>query len=189
VGIGMPSPHPTSRTDGPTRKQLRYLRELAAATGQTFTSPQTKVEASAEIRRLQQTSADSRLDREVERDRLECEVALPVDAAAVRDDEITGHGASARWANRPAERPPRNDRQHELARYELPGGNVRALVADRIQGRVAITDMPKNFAGRVYLVERHVESKAEMDGLVAVYVEDSRRRGEPAVLLPVELGA
>jgi hypothetical protein len=36
----------------------------------------------------------------------------------------------------------------------------------------------------VYLVERHVESKADLDGLVAAYVADSRRRGEPAALYP-----
>jgi hypothetical protein len=42
----MPSPHPTSRTDGPTQ-QLRYLRKLANTRGQTFTYPQTKAEASA----------------------------------------------------------------------------------------------------------------------------------------------
>jgi hypothetical protein len=36
----------------------------------------------------------------------------------------------------------------------------------------------------VYLVERHVESKAALDGLVATYLADSQRRGEPAALCP-----
>jgi hypothetical protein len=176
----MPSTHPTSRGDKPTANQLRCLRSLAISRGQTFTSPRTKAEASAEISRLLKAARDDGPEREAEG---------PVDATAIRADEVTGHGANARWAREPAARPERAPRQHELARYELPDGKVRALVAERIQGRVAITDMPKTFAGRVYLVERHVQSKAEMDGLVAVYVADSRRRGEPAVLLPADLGA
>jgi hypothetical protein len=36
----------------------------------------------------------------------------------------------------------------------------------------------------VYLVERHVETKADLDGLVAAYVADSQRRGEPAARYP-----
>lgn len=178
----MPSPHPTSRTDGPTRKQLRYLRELATSTGQTFSTPHTKAEASAEIRRLKAATPERRLEREVERDRLEHEVEIPVAATAVREDEVTGHGANARWAHRPQQRTEPVPRQHELARYELPDGNVRALVAERIHGRVAVIDVPKTFAGRVYLVERHVASKAEMDGLVAAYIQNAEQRGEPPVL-------
>ena len=76
--------------------------------------------------------------------------------------------------------------QHELARYELPDGTTRALVAQRIDGRVAITDLPTSGHGRVYLVERHVESRAEMDALVTAYIDDSTKRGEPAVLVPRE---
>ena len=38
----------------------------------------------------------------------------------------------------------------------------------------------------MYLVERAIESQAAMRGLVAAYVEDSRRRGEPAALVPAE---
>ena len=78
--------------------------------------------------------------------------------------------------------------QRELARYELPDGTTRALFAQRINGRVAISDVPTSDTGRVYLVERHVDSQAAMDGLVAAYVEDSTRRGEPAVLVPTATG-
>ncbi len=79
-------------------------------------------------------------------------------------------------------------RAHELARYELPDGSTRALVAQRINGRVAISDLPTTDDGRVYLVERHIESRAAMDGLIAAYIDDSTRRGEPAVLVPTDLG-
>jgi hypothetical protein len=76
---------------------------------------------------------------------------------------------------------------HELARYQLADGSTRALIAQRINGRVAISDLPTTDEGRVYLVERHVASQAEMDALVAAYIEDSTRRGEPAALVPADL--
>ena len=76
----------------------------------------------------------------------------------------------------------------ELARYELPSG-TRALIGQRINGRVAISDVPAGDQGRVYLVERHVESKAAIKALIADYVSESRRRGEPAAIVPSELGA
>jgi hypothetical protein len=101
----MPGPHPTNRpSDGPTAKQLRYLRALASSRGQTFTYPRTKAQASAQIRRLRVATAENRLEREVERDRLEREVDLPADATAVRDDEVTGFGAHARWTHHREER-------------------------------------------------------------------------------------
>ena len=78
--------------------------------------------------------------------------------------------------------------RHELARYQLPDGTTRALVAQRIDGRVAITDLPteESETGRVYLVERAIESQAAMRGLVHAYLEDAQRRGEPPVLVPSE---
>src|SRR3954470_7397328 len=53
-GTRMPSPHPTNRppVSGPTPKQLKLLRHLARTCGQTFATPRTKREASAEIDRL-----------------------------------------------------------------------------------------------------------------------------------------
>ncbi|MDQ5832826.1 MAG: hypothetical protein M3550_07195 [Actinomycetota bacterium] len=72
--------------------------------------------------------------------------------------------------------------QHVLARYQLPDG-ARAIVAQRIDGRVAISDVPvTDSAGRVYLIERHVSSQAELAGLVAAYVEHSQQAGCPAVV-------
>ena len=72
-------------------------------------------------------------------------------------------------------------RQRELARYQLAEG-TRAVVAQRIDGRVAISDVPVDHADRVYLIERHVHSQAELAGLVAAYVEHSQQAGCPAVV-------
>ena len=71
--------------------------------------------------------------------------------------------------------------QRELARYQLREG-TRALVAQRIDGRVAISDVPVDHADRVYLIERHVHSQAELTGLVQAYVEHSQQAGCPAVV-------
>jgi hypothetical protein len=78
---------------------IPYLRDLANSGGQTFRYPQTRAEASAEIRRLRARRPDSRLARAVER--REGERAAPreqFDAAAVRPQEISGYGSHARWA-------------------------------------------------------------------------------------------
>jgi hypothetical protein len=42
--------------------------------------------------------------------------------------------------------------RRELDRYQLPEG-TRAVVAQRIDGRVAISDVPVDHADRVYLIE------------------------------------
>jgi hypothetical protein len=72
-------------------------------------------------------------------------------------------------------------KQRELARYRLPEG-TRAVVAQRIDGRVAVSDVPVDHANCVYLIERHVHSQAELAGLVQAYVEHSQQAGCPAVV-------
>lgn len=69
----------------------------------------------------------------------------------------------------------------ELARYHIPAGQ-RALHAQRIDGRVAVTDVPVDHDDRVYLVERHIHSRAELDGLTAEYTQHSQTVGIPAIL-------
>ena len=64
----------------------------------------------------------------------------------------------------------------------------RILVGQRIDGVVAVADVPAGDHGRVYLVERHVESNAALDGLVAAYLADCQRRGQPAALCPTPRG-
>jgi hypothetical protein len=76
---------------------------------------------------------------------------------------------------------PRTGERVELRRYRIPDGE-RILVGQRIGGRVALIDTPAGAEGHVYLVERHVESKAELDGIVTEYAERSEGVGMPALL-------
>jgi len=69
----------------------------------------------------------------------------------------------------------------ELGRYRVPAGQ-RALKAQRINGRVALMDVPVDYDDRVYLVERHVESQADMHGLASEYTAHSQASGQPAVI-------
>ena len=68
----------------------------------------------------------------------------------------------------------------ELRRYRIPAGE-RAVRAQRIDGRVAIIDVPVDYPDRVYLVERHVHSCAELQSLADEYALDSQARGHPAI--------
>ena len=85
----------------PTAKQLAYLRALAERTGQTFATPRTSQDASAEIRRLKaapaesQRRAEDRAQRDRRRDRRR-------DRGRVRfsPNEVTGYGSSATWSQR-----------------------------------------------------------------------------------------
>ncbi len=69
----------------------------------------------------------------------------------------------------------------ELRRYRIPAGE-RALQAQRIDGRVAVIDVPVDHDDRVYLVERHIESKADLDGLAAEYAAHSEACGRPGAI-------
>ena len=83
----------------PTAKQLAFLRALAQRTGETFTYPRTREQASNEIRRLQQRKPSNRAERFLDRrDVVRDLQTRPRDATRVRDREITGYGSSARWA-------------------------------------------------------------------------------------------
>jgi hypothetical protein len=69
----------------------------------------------------------------------------------------------------------------ELRRYRVPSG-VRALQAQRIDRRVAVMDVPVDHDDRVYLVERHITSSAELEGLASEYAARSEQVGVPAIL-------
>jgi hypothetical protein len=71
----------------------------------------------------------------------------------------------------------------ELARYQLRTGE-RVLYGQRIDGAVAVVDVPASDHGRVYLLGRQLESKAALDALVADYLTTSRRRGAPGAMCP-----
>jgi hypothetical protein len=69
----------------------------------------------------------------------------------------------------------------ELARYRIPAGQ-RAVQAQRIDGRVAVIDVPVDHDDRVYLIERHIHSKAELEGLATEYAQHSQACAMPAIL-------
>jgi hypothetical protein len=87
-----------SRHDSkPTGPQLRYLRELAERTGTTFTPPQTRQQASAEIARLKQRSRSAGFERRHDRDTVSRGLTEQQPASSVRDHEISGWGGNATW--------------------------------------------------------------------------------------------
>ena len=70
----------------------------------------------------------------------------------------------------------------ELARYAVSAGE-RIICGQRVDGVVRVVDKPVGRRGRSFLIERGVESLAELDALVAEYVADSTERDRPAVLM------
>ncbi len=86
--------------------------------------------------------------------------------AQTRQDR--GHGDRAGAMTATASRPPTGEHT-VLATYQCDEG-TRQLVGQHINGRVALSDVPTGDQGKVYLVERHVPSTAELDGLVADYL-------------------
>ena len=84
----------------PTTKQLRYLRLLAKQTATGFTPPRparrpaTRSSGCAGVR-------SPRNERHAERRAVQADLHTRVPASAVRADEISGFGSSARWASAP----------------------------------------------------------------------------------------
>jgi hypothetical protein len=74
----------------------------------------------------------------------------------------------------------------ELRRYRITAGQ-RSLIAQRIDGRVAVFDVPVDHDGRVYLVERHVTLLAELTGICAAYAEHSHQADRPAIVAQRDL--
>ena len=69
-----------------------------------------------------------------------------------------------------------------LARYVISSGE-RVVHGQRVDGVVRLVDKPAEGAGRSYLVERGLTSYAELQAIVADYVQQSVLRDEPAVLV------
>ncbi len=186
----------------PTSRQLSYLKALADRTGQTFTYPHTAGEASAQINRLKNARLSSPTERRVERKLIADQIqAGPLDSARVRDEEISGHGSSATWTQNRDQEPsaPEDPRRGapvrpaakvgertELARYTVPDGE-RVIYGQRVDGIVRVTDRPAGAGGRAYLIERELQTKAELDALVADYLQQAAKLGcPPAGVCPLE---
>lgn len=72
---------------------------------------------------------------------------------------------------------PATSQPQVLAAYCCDEG-TRQLVAQRIHGTVAVSDVPLH-AGRVYLVERDIPSQAELEALAADYTGLAAQLGRP----------
>jgi hypothetical protein len=90
--------HQANRHSGlATRRQLSRLRILAERTGTTFVAPQTSMDASREIRRLERLPSLPTSDRYRERSTLDADREQLQAANAIQDAEISGYGSSATW--------------------------------------------------------------------------------------------
>ncbi len=67
--------------------------------------------------------------------------------------------------------------RRELGRYPTPHGE-RVIYAQRVDGRVRITDRPAGPGGRAYLITRQVSSLAELDALLTDYLDQAARHGD-----------
>jgi hypothetical protein len=94
--------------------------------------------------------------------------------------------ANATWAHNhdthPADPAPRTARRTspqvgprtELGRYTVPAGE-RVLYGQRVDGIVRLVDRPVAPGGRAYLIERGLETKGELDALIADYRATAQR--------------
>jgi hypothetical protein len=65
----------------------------------------------------------------------------------------------------------------ELGRYRTPHGE-RLVIGQRVLGIVRVSDVPATGRGRHYLIERELTSKAELDALVADYLQQAAHYGD-----------
>jgi hypothetical protein len=97
------TPTPPPAGPRPTVRQLSYLRALAERTGQSFSRPHTRAQASREIQRLKAAAPSTPLERKLERHDWAAEAAareancdVPIDP----DAELEGYLATASWRRR-----------------------------------------------------------------------------------------
>ena len=62
----------------------------------------------------------------------------------------------------------------ELARYSLSAGE-RVIYGQRIRGVVRLVDVPAQGRSRRYLIERELTSMAELEAIVADYLDQAAR--------------
>jgi hypothetical protein len=81
-------------------------------------------------------------------------------------------------------RGPTNERV-ELGRYRISAGE-RIIYGQRVLGVVRLLDIPASGRGRRYVIERELTSMAELEAIVADYLEQAARwdaiPAEPACL-------
>ena len=62
----------------------------------------------------------------------------------------------------------------ELARYTISAGE-RVIYGHRVLGVVRLVDVPAEGRGRRYLIERELTCMAELEAIVADYLEQAQR--------------
>jgi hypothetical protein len=67
----------------------------------------------------------------------------------------------------------------ELGHYHTTAGQLRLVTGQRVCGVVRVADIPACGRGRHYLIERGLTSRADLDALVADYLEQASRWGAP----------
>ena len=68
--------------------------------------------------------------------------------------------------------PEQTNKRIELARYTITAGE-RVIYGQRIRGVVRLVDVPAQGRGRRYLIERELTSMAELDAIVADYLDQA----------------
>ena len=80
----------------------------------------------------------------------------------------------------------RTNARVELARYTV-GAGERIVYGQRVLGVVRLTDVPADGRGRHYVIERDLTSMAELEAIVADYLQQAARwdavPAEPCCLL------
>ena len=96
---------------------------------------------------------------------------LPVSATWAHNQETEPADAGPPAARRIT---PQVGRRTELARYTVPAGE-RVIYGQRVDGIVRLVDRPATPGGRSYLIERGLETKSELDALIADYRASAER--------------
>ena len=71
--------------------------------------------------------------------------------------------------------------RREIARYRITAGE-RVIYAQRVDGSVRLTDKPAG-TGRSYLIEPGLHTMAELEAIVADYLEQAAERDTVPVLI------
>jgi hypothetical protein len=90
--------NPTQHHKPASKKQLAFLRTLAAERGQTFAYPRTSAEAGREISRLKGGPKLSRAERRREDRGVREAMGGRGDDARIQERELSGWGSTAGWS-------------------------------------------------------------------------------------------
>ncbi len=108
---------------------------------------------------------------------------LPVSARWAHDHDPRPH--SDPGTTRGTTRPVVGERT-TLGSYVV-AGERRVIIGQRVDGVVRISDCPDGTAGRAYLIERGLETKAELDAVVVDYLKRATElQAVPMSVMPVE---